>query len=56
MASSIAAVGCTSSKLPITEMPVEVALKPSVCAPRTGRRRPPARPTQVRPKRSTRKL
>ena len=48
--------GSASSKFPITETPVEVPLNPSVCAPRTRRAGPPARPTQVRPNRSTRKL
>ena len=48
--------GTTSSKLPMTAMPVEVLLKPSVCAPRTASAEPPARPCQMPPKRSTRKL
>src|SRR3954451_6050846 len=52
----VAAVGCTVSRFPITQMPVDEALTPRVCAPRTGRSIPPYRPSQIDPKESTRKL
>ena len=43
-------------KEPMIEIPVEMLLKPCACAPITGRSTPPARPSKIVPKRSTRKL
>ena len=40
----------------MTQNPVDDALKPSVCAPRTGWSTPPYRPSQIVPKESMRKL
>ena len=48
-ASRAAVVSGASAPLPITAMPTLPVLKPSVCAPITGRSMPPARPSKMRP-------
>ncbi len=46
-------VGATAEKSPIIETPKVPVLNPPACAPTTGRSTPPARPSQIPPKRST---
>jgi hypothetical protein len=55
-ASRAAAEGATVSYVPISEMPTVPVLNPPACEPITARVTPPARPSQIRPYLSTRKL
>ncbi len=56
MASTIASGAPVVAKLPIADTPIVRLLKPPVCTPTTVLVTPPARPSKVRPNRSTRKL
>src|SRR3954464_2588217 len=55
-ADSITDGGCVLVNVPIAAVPNLSLLNPPVCAPTTARLTPPYRPSQMRPKRSIKKL